>query len=356
MTQILKSWIAPPISLLILFIAASAYAQNPTGRPDDPSKLKKPPAKAKPKPAPEPPSVTLTVMTEPEGCEVLINGEQRGATGRDGKVQFTKLALGHYSIEVRKTGYAPSLRGFNAGTDSPTLVFKLIARLDDVLAEFNSLVNAEKLAPPQDPNALDLVRKLSARYPDRPEAAQMRAQLADRLVNNAGILINRSITEWRSIKRDDIVAARDIAANAVELNAKDNHIQSRVAYLGAILAFRDWLTNRPDGEQPQSGESKSEEGQGLDQARAGLAKAAELDESWAAALLLTGRQLIPAMAMLLALIIGATVLWNSRSQNANELAFRPSEVIVLSDMYEYRPTADDVLETLVGVEDRENGR
>jgi hypothetical protein len=81
-----------------------------------------------------------------------------------------------------------------------------------------------------------------------------------------------------------------------------------------------------------------------------------VDESWAAALLLTARQLLPAMAMLLALIIGATVIWNGNSQSPGEIAQRPSDLIMLGDMYEYRPTADDVLETLVVVEDRENGR
>ena len=81
-----------------------------------------------------------------------------------------------------------------------------------------------------------------------------------------------------------------------------------------------------------------------------------VDESWAAALLLTARQLLPAMAMLLALIIGATVIWNGSPQSQGEIAIRPNELIVLGDMYEYRPTADDVLETLVVVEDRENGR
>ncbi|HEV8482999.1 MAG TPA: hypothetical protein VGV87_05525 [Blastocatellia bacterium] len=91
-------------------------------------------------------------------------------------------------------------------------------------------------------------------------------------------------------------------------------------------------------------------------ADAPVANRAIIDESWAAALLLTARQLLPAMAMLLALIIGATVIWNGRSRNPGELALRPSEVIVLGDMYEYRPTADDVLETLVLVEDKENGR
>ena len=80
------------------------------------------------------------------------------------------------------------------------------------------------------------------------------------------------------------------------------------------------------------------------------------DESWAAALLLTARQLIPAMAMLLALIIGATLIWGNQPQNPGSQAMLPSERIVLGDVYEYRPTADDVLETLVAVEDRENGR
>ena len=80
------------------------------------------------------------------------------------------------------------------------------------------------------------------------------------------------------------------------------------------------------------------------------------DESWAAALLLTARQLLPAMAMLLALIIGATVIWSRNSPNPGGVALGPSERIVLGDIYEYRPTTDDVLETLVKVEDRENGR
>src|SRR4029079_3040968 len=53
------------------------------------------------------------------------------------------------------------------------------------------------------------------------------------------------------------------------------------------------------------------------------------DESWAAALLLTARQLLPAMAMLLALIIGATVIWNGNSPATGDLALRPSERIVL---------------------------
>jgi len=84
------------------------------------------------------------------------------------------------------------------------------------------------------------------------------------------------------------------------------------------------------------------------------------DESWSAALLLTSRQLIPAMAMLLLLIIGATVLWNTSATNSpgpvtSQIPRR--ERIVLNDIYDVPPpTADDVLETLVAVEEKENGK
>jgi hypothetical protein len=89
------------------------------------------------------------------------------------------------------------------------------------------------------------------------------------------------------------------------------------------------------------------------------------DESWAAALLLTARQMIPAMAMLLLLIIGATLLWNtaptklnSSSASGGRVAEVPrKERIVMSDLYDYpAPTADDVLETLVAVEEKKNGK
>lgn len=89
------------------------------------------------------------------------------------------------------------------------------------------------------------------------------------------------------------------------------------------------------------------------------------DDSWAAALLLTARQMIPAMAMLLLLIIGATLLWssaptqwNSSSSSRGQVADVPRrERIVMPDLYDYpAPTADDVLETLVAVEEKKNGK
>ena len=85
------------------------------------------------------------------------------------------------------------------------------------------------------------------------------------------------------------------------------------------------------------------------------------DESWAAALLITARQLVPAMAILLLLMVGATLIWNQplpdKNQITSQAAVRPRDRVVFSDIYDYpAPTADDVLETLVAVEEKENGK
>ena len=85
------------------------------------------------------------------------------------------------------------------------------------------------------------------------------------------------------------------------------------------------------------------------------------DESWAAALLITARQLVPAMAILLLLMVGATVMWNQALPDTNQVtsqaAVRPRDRVVFSDIYDYpAPTPDDVLETLVAVEEKENGK
>jgi predicted anti-sigma-YlaC factor YlaD len=77
------------------------------------------------------------------------------------------------------------------------------------------------------------------------------------------------------------------------------------------------------------------------------------EESWTAALLLTARQLVPAMAVLLLLIIGATLLWNQPLSETSQAAMRPRERVVFPDIYDYpAPTRDDVLETLVAVEEK----
>src|SRR4030095_14493965 len=98
--------------LLAVAAPATSVAQDPTGRPTDP---KKKPPKAKPtKVEPQPITVTLTVLSDPPEAAVFINGEERGVTNGEGKVQFEKLTLGHYSIEVRKEGFNPMARGFEA--------------------------------------------------------------------------------------------------------------------------------------------------------------------------------------------------------------------------------------------------
>lgn len=81
-------------------------------------------------------------------------------------------------------------------------------------------------------------------------------------------------------------------------------------------------------------------------------------ESWAATLLATGRQVIPAMAVLLLLIIGATFMWSTEgAPGTDRVALRPRERVMFSDMYDYpAPTRDDVLETLVAPEEKENGK
>ena len=92
-----------------------------------------------------------------------------------------------------------------------------------------------------------------------------------------------------------------------------------------------------------------------------VSRARPADETWAAALLATARQLVPAMAVLLLLMVGATLLWNRSAtetgQRTSQAAVRPRERVVFPDMYDYpEPTRDDVLETLVAVEEKENGK
>jgi hypothetical protein len=81
------------------------------------------------------------------------------------------------------------------------------------------------------------------------------------------------------------------------------------------------------------------------------------DESWSAALWLTARQLIPAMAILLILIIGATMFFNNSAPETDQTSLRPRERVMFNDIYDYpEPTPDDVLQTMVAVEESENGR
>ena len=93
--------------------------------------------------------------------------------------------------------------------------------------------------------------------------------------------------------------------------------------------------------------------------RARMARGAEAspsrlaDESWTSALLLTARQMIPAMAVLLLLMAGATLLWSQAPSGVDRATLRPRERVVFGDIYDYpAPTRDDVLETLVAIEEK----
>lgn len=88
-----------------------------------------------------------------------------------------------------------------------------------------------------------------------------------------------------------------------------------------------------------------------------LARPRPMEETWTAALLLTARQLVPAMAVLLLLIAGATLFVNQSRPEISQVALRPRDRVVFSDMYDYpAPTREDVLETLVAAEEKENGK
>src|SRR5829696_4530680 len=103
-----------PIALLsvavLLVTSLNILAQNPTGRPTKtPGKTPtKTPGKTPDKPTKTPsrtppaPTVILTVLSEPFECAVFINGNQRGSTNDEGKFQLEKLALGRYTVEVKK--------------------------------------------------------------------------------------------------------------------------------------------------------------------------------------------------------------------------------------------------------------
>jgi tetratricopeptide (TPR) repeat protein len=282
-----RRYLTARLTLLIvsmLALSLVALAQDPTGRPD-PKKGKTPPAK-KPvvKAEPQPITITLTVLTNPPQSTVLINGQERGVTDAEGKIQFEKLALGHYTIEVRKEGYGPLLRGFEAGAETPTLVFKLEPKLDDAVREFNSLVAAGKLAGPETPNAFELIEKLAAKYGERPEIAQLRNALSARLIETATPVITQSATAWRAVTRDQMVRALDAAANALALKKDDSRIQAETAYLKGIIALREWqVAGAPETPKTEDQADAGGNVRGPAAARAEFERALSLDQSFAAA-------------------------------------------------------------------------
>lgn len=263
----------------VVLLSTATLAQDPSGRPTD-TKGKKPTKKTKTEPGPV--TVMLTILTEP-GSEVYVNGEQRGITNSEGKVQFDKIALGHYSIEVRKEGYRSALRGFDAGTEAPTLVFKLEPNLDDAVKEFNSLVADGKLVGPNTPNAFELVEKLSKTYPDRSEVVQLRAALASKLIETITPLITRTATNYRAVTRDQMVQALDGATNALALKKDDVRIQAEAAYLRGVVALREWQVSGAASQAKSEGGDANGSVSGPAAARAELENALKLDDSFTAA-------------------------------------------------------------------------
>lgn len=80
-----------------------------------------------------------------------------------------------------------------------------------------------------------------------------------------------------------------------------------------------------------------------------------VDESWAAALLVTARQLIPAMALLLLLIIGATFMWNSASQKT-PVPVQAANTTLPRLFDDPAPSPDDALDSFMAVEEKKNGK
>lgn len=273
-----KSLLARFASILVLSFAllTPCFGQDPSGRPTE-SPTTKPPKKPSKKPPvrvdPGPVTVTLTILTDPPQSDVFINGDKRGVTNAEGKVQFDRLALGHYSIEVRKDGFNPMLRGFQAGSEAPTIKFTLEPNLDSYVKEFDSLTAAGKLTGPETPNAVGMVNDLTSKFPDRPEVVRMRGILATKLIETVTPVINTTATNWRTVTRDEIARAHDAATNAVALKKDDTRIQAEVAYLKGALMLRDWQSA-----------TESSQGQGdLTGARAEFENALRLNPSFAAA-------------------------------------------------------------------------
>jgi tetratricopeptide (TPR) repeat protein len=223
-------------------------------------------------------TVILTVLTDPPQSAVYINGERRGVTNGEGKIQFDKLPVGHYSVEVRKDGFHPVLRGFEAGSEAPTLIFKLEPKLEDYLKEFDALVAAGKLKGPDSPNAMEFLERLAARFPGRPEIERLSGVLAAKFTEAVQPVISLTVSDWRSVSRDALVQALDGTVNALSVKKDDARYQADAAYLRGVLALRDWQTaGWTRGSTSGSG------GDVLASAQTELEKAVQLQDSFAAA-------------------------------------------------------------------------
>ena len=263
---------------IMLLTATSGFAQSSSGRPGDILPPKKPNVAPGSKPAPRanrtgkaaaPATITLTILAEPDTA-VFIDGNRRGLTNAEGRLQLPKFATGQYTVEVRKEGYVADSKVFTAGTDSPTLIFKLEPDLQETVRRFDSLIGSGTVTATGSPNAYDVYAQLARKYPNRPEVARMRGVLATKLTEAASPVINQTVLEWRKVSRDELVRAEDAARKAAELKREDRRAQAEAAYLRAVLSLRDWQTG--------------EAAEGLASARSELEKVTAAEASYAPAL------------------------------------------------------------------------
>jgi tetratricopeptide (TPR) repeat protein len=278
--------------------AATVFAQDPSGRPTEPSsKGRKPPVRRNTPARVDagPITVTLTILSDPPGCSVNVNGEPRGATSAEGKLQIDKLPLGRYTIEVRKDGFNSMSRGFQAGSEAPTLVFKLEPNLEEYVKEFDALIASGKLTGPESPNAFQVVNDLSTKYPTRPEVPRLRGALSAKLAEAITPVINNTVLNWRSVSREDMIRASDRARSALVLKEDDRRVQAEAAYLTGAIALRDWQSSGDavgEANPTQGGlQTEAQKGSGgataasatLASARAEFEKALGFEDSFTAA-------------------------------------------------------------------------
>jgi hypothetical protein len=87
--------------------------------------------------------------------------------------------------------------------------------------------------------------------------------------------------------------------------------------------------------------------------REGLPSPQVAEDSFAGIVWLAARQMVPAMVALVLLIVGATLFWN----RAPNIQPGTNDPVLMNQVVEYpQPTSDDVLGTLLAVEDKKNGK
>jgi len=87
--------------------------------------------------------------------------------------------------------------------------------------------------------------------------------------------------------------------------------------------------------------------------REGSPKSTGVEDSFARTVSLVARQMVPEMVALVLLIVGATLFWNSRPGQGPG----STDPVLMNQVVEYpQPTTDDVLGTLLAVEDKKNGK